>query len=384
MYEEIISLDAGFFFFLTLTYAAQTLTTKPSQINVAAIKASGNFEVDEIGLSFKMGGRLLDRACNEGDMINAGQQIGCLEDAEVQEEVGLREAELEIASAALSELEAGYRVEDIAQAEAVVQRLKAQLSELQAGTRTEEIAAAKAQVKTARADAAKAANDFARQSKLHEKEAISDREFEIVVANRDMTASRLAEAEAHLKLAKEGPRQEQITAASFALAEAETRLNLLKNGPRKETIAQARGRLHQAERALALAKVHLENTLLKSPINGRVLTHNAHPGEYVALGTPVITVANLEKIWLRAFINETEIGLVKIGQEVNVLTDSFPGKEFKGKISFISSEPEFTPKTIQTTKERVKLMYRIKVDMVNPDQELKPGMPGDAVIYLVN
>ena len=99
-------------------------------------------------------------------------------------------------------------------------------------------------------------------------------------------------------------------------------------------------------------------------------------------GTPVITVGDLKKVWLRGYINETDLGRVKVGQKVRVTTDTYPDRIYRGLISFIASQAEFTPKNVQTKKERVKLVYRIKVDIPNPNLELKPGMPADAKILL--
>ena len=153
-------------------------------------------------------------------------------------------------------------------------------------------------------------------------------------------------------------------------------------GPRAEKIAQATARRKQAEAALALAETKLGYARLASPMNGVVLSKNVEAGEFVAPGTPVVTVGDLEHPWLRAYINETDLGRVKHGQRVRVTTDTYPGKVCEGRISFIASEAEFTPKNVQTQKERVKLVYRIKIDVANPELELKPGMPADAEILL--
>ena len=109
-----------------------------------------------------------------------------------------------------------------------------------------------------------------------------------------------------------------------------------------------------------------------------VLSKNIEPGEYVAPGTPVVTVGDLVHVWLRAYIEELDLKRVKPGQKATVSIDS--GDEYQGRVSFIAQEAEFTPKNVQTQKERVKLVYRIKIDVTNPDMELKPGMPADAVI----
>ena len=113
-------------------------------------------------------------------------------------------------------------------------------------------------------------------------------------------------------------------------------------------------------------------------MSGIVIAKHAEPGEYLAPGTPVVTLGDLSKPWLRAYIDETDLGRVQLGGEAAVTTDSYPKKVYPGRISFISSEAEFTPKNVQTEKERVKLVYRVKIELANPDQELKPGMPADA------
>ena len=132
--------------------------------------------------------------------------------------------------------------------------------------------------------------------------------------------------------------------------------------------------------SLELAKTRLGFADLASSINGYVLVKSAEKGEVVQAGAPVFTVADLSDIWLTAYVNETDLGRVKLNQEVDVKTDTYPGKVYKGRISFISQEAEFTPKQIQTTQERVKLVYRIKIRIDNTDLELKPGMPADGYI----
>jgi HlyD family secretion protein len=132
----------------------------------------------------------------------------------------------------------------------------------------------------------------------------------------------------------------------------------------------------------ALAETQLGYATLRAPFSGLVLSKNAEPGEYVSPGTPIVVVGDLEHVWLRAYVEETDLGRVKLGQRAYVTTDTYPGKVYQGRLSFIASEAEFTPRNVQTQKERVKLVYRIKIDIPNPAQELKPGMPADAEIVL--
>jgi len=148
-----------------------------------------------------------------------------------------------------------------------------------------------------------------------------------------------------------------------------------------KTLADAdKANIQALSASFELAKTRLGFAELASPLDGFVLVKSALSGEVVQIGAPVFTVVDLNSIWVTAYINETDLGKVKLNQEAYVVTDTYPGKRYKGWVSFISSEAEFTPKTIQTTEERVKLVYRIKVRVDNSSLELKPGMPADAYI----
>ena len=148
--------------------------------------------------------------------------------------------------------------------------------------------------------------------------------------------------------------------------------------------AIAQANINQAKANLGLSRVNLSYTVLRAPSAGVVTVREAELGEVVSPGTPVVTLADLDHIWLRAYIAETDLGRIAWGQQATITTDTYPGKQYRGHISFISSTAEFTPKSVQTTKERVTLVYRIKIDIDNPNHELKPGMPADARIELAS
>lgn len=293
-----------------------------------ALLLSGNLELTDAQLGFKVGGRVVERLVDEGDRVEAGQLVARLDDAEQQDQLALRQAELTAAEAVLAELEAGSRPQDIA--------------------------AVAAALRSAEAERDRVRLDFARARELRQRDVIADREFEAA--------------------------QAQLKVAEARAAEAAERLKLVQEGPRAETIAQARARVAQARAAVALANTLLANTRLASPLTGIVLSRHVEPGEFVAPGTPVVTVGDTRRMWVRAYLNQTDLGRVRHGQQVAVRVDSFPGREFPGTVSYIASEAEFTPKTVQTPKERVKLVFRLKVDVANPDDALKAGMPADVVI----
>jgi len=124
----------------------------------------------------------------------------------------------------------------------------------------------------------------------------------------------------------------------------------------------------------------IDNAVITSPIDGVVLEKNLEIGEIAFPGSPVLTVADIEDTWIKIYVNEIEMGRVKLGQKAVVTVDSFQGRDFPGNVVSISNRAEFTPKTIQTKDERVKLMFAVKIAVPNPNQDLKPGMPADAYI----
>jgi membrane fusion protein YbhG len=140
----------------------------------------------------------------------------------------------------------------------------------------------------------------------------------------------------------------------------------------------AKASIENAKQSLKLAQIILDHTILRAPFDGVITVRQAELGEIMVPGTPVATLADLDHIWLRAYINETDIGKVRLDEPAVVTTDTYPDKIYKGRVSFISSSAEFTPKSVETHAERVTLVYRIKIDIDNPSHELVPGMPADA------
>ncbi len=128
----------------------------------------------------------------------------------------------------------------------------------------------------------------------------------------------------------------------------------------------------------------IDNAIILSPINGTVLLRNLEPGEMAFPGAPILTIADLSSAWIKIYVSEMKLGFVKLGQKANIYIDSYPDRAFPGRVVSISDRAEFTPKTIQTREERVKLMFAIKIALDNPEQILKPGMPADAEILIGN
>ncbi len=347
------------------------------------IRLSGTMEVTSVAPGFRIPGWLLERLVNEGERVEAGQLIGRLDDAELLRKVEQKRHEVAAVAAELAELEAGWRPEEVAAAAAVVEQNRARLAELEAGARPQELAAARAAVRRAEAEAEFRDVELKRITGLVTSAAATRQALDSARASATMAAAMLDEARQSEELVREGPRREAIKQARARLEQSRQNWELARQGARGEVIDRARARLGQAREALALAEIELGYAQLRSPLSGTVLAEHAEAGEMVAAGAPIVSVANLSNIWLRAYLDESDLGRVKLGQKARLTTDTFPGKRYDGRVSFIASEAEFTPKSVQTAKERVKLVYRVKIVADNPAGELKPGMPVDAEILEV-
>jgi len=294
----------------------------------SVVEISGNIEAHESVVGFKVQGRLVELPVEEGQSVKTGDLLARLDRNDYQQQVNVDEA--------------------------TVNTREAELKLSLAGSRIQEKKAAEQAFIDARADLDLKKLDFQRYDALFRKDEVSGQ-------IRDTAATNLKRAQATFERAKQNYDQ-------------------VLEGVRKEQIAINRASVHTARQALDLSRIRLGYTTLLAPATGVVLVRQAELGEVMAPGTPVVTIADLDHLWMRGYISETDLGKVRQGQAATVKTDTYPGKVYKGRVSFISSKAEFTPKSVETHKERVTLVYRIKIDLDNPNHELKPGMPADAVI----
>ena len=357
------------------------------------IPVSGNIEVTTVDGSFKIPGKIERLGVEEGDKVSEGQFIASLEHRDLIAQKAKAEATLEAAQSRVPTLQKNIELQDqstleeVSQAEAAAHAAHARLQQLLAGSRPQEIQAAKAGLDQAQADLVKRKADMERAEKLFKSNFISAQEWDSAINAYDVAAANLKKVQENYALVVEGPRREEIDAARALWEQAQAALKLAKahrlqvEVSRKELLT-AQAQIKEASMAMAVIETQIGYTRLVAPLSGVVLVKNAEAGEFVVPGGAVVSLGDVEKPWLKAFINENDLGRVKLGQKVSVTTDSYPGKVYPGKITFLSSEAEFTPKNVQTAKERVKLVYRIKVSLENPHGELKPGMPADAKIHL--
>jgi HlyD family secretion protein len=293
---------------------------------------SGNIEAHESVVGFKVQGRVVELPVEEGQPVKAGDLLARLDQTDYRQQVSIDEAMVKNREAELNLSLSGSRVQE---------KNSAEQAAMDAGA-TLELSIA----------------DARRFQALYEKDEVS-------AQIRDTYATNLKRAQA----AYERSRQN---------------LNMVNEGVRREQIAINQAAVQTARQTLGLSKIRLGYTTLFAPTAGVALVRHAEIGEIMTVGTPVVTIADLDHLWLRGYIGETEIGKIKLGQPVIIKSDTFPGKSYAGTISFISSQAEFTPKSVETHKERVTLVYRVKINLDNSTHELKPGMPADAYTKTVS
>jgi HlyD family secretion protein len=301
-----------------------------NQDNPEVISASGTIEAVEVNVASKTAGQVDRLMVEEGARVQSGDILAAIDSTSLEIQLRQAEAGVALADAQLELLLKGARIEDIRQAEGALRQAEANL-------------------KLAEDEHTRIENLFAKQS--------------ATAQQKDNTETRLAVAKAQHEVAKQA-------------------LQKLERFARPEEIKQARARLEQAAAGRDLLKKTIADSTIISPTSG-IITHKAvEQGEYVGPGMTLLTVADLANVRLEIFVPELELGKIRLGQSADVTIDSYPGRAFRGEVIFISPQAEFTPKNIQTREERVKLVYRVKIGIPNPENILKPGMPADAEINL--
>ena len=285
----------------------------------ATILVSGNIEAHQAVLGFKtVQSTIVELPFDEGKWVDTGTLIARLDDSDYRQQVAVNAATLEMQKRQLAAAE----------------------KNLVAAQRTVEFDAADLEFREA---------EYKRADFLLQKGAGT-------VEQRDQTYALFRQSQA-----------------------AHQRDQALENASQRQ-VELAQANIHTAEENLKLSQIVLGYTVLRAPFSGVIQVRQAELGEVMVPGTPVVTLADLDHVWLRAYINETDIGKIRYDQPATVTTDTYPGKTYKGRVSFISSNAEFTPKSVETHAERVTLVYRIRIDIYNPTHELVPGMPADATL----
>jgi HlyD family secretion protein len=352
---------------------------------------SGTLEATEAELSFQATGRVADIPVDEGQSVEKDEILAILDRSEYLARYDQAKANLDAAKADLARLELNLETYkktlpvDVERAQAGVNALKAQVDQMEAGYRSQDIAKADYNLGSLKASMEIALKNKERYDRLFADNIVSEKEYDSATLQYETALKAYEGAKANMDQMKEGYRVEDVRVAKAKLLEGEAllkqaRTNLSRIDMTEKEVEAARAKVEAVEAAFKLAETQLDYMELTAPFKGIITSRNIEPGEVVSLGREVFSLADLSSIELKIFVSETDIGRIKPGQRVEVTVDSLPEKVFEGKVSFISSEAEFTPKIIQTHKERVKLVYLVKVLIPNKNLDLKPGMPADARI----
>jgi membrane fusion protein YbhG len=290
----------------------------------------GNVDIRQVQLAFHATGRVRQLLFEEGDPVKSGQLVGELDPVRYRAAVGQAAGELATQRQTLARLLAGSRPEEIEQARARVRAAEATLKDAQA----------------------------------------TYQRTEALVRDQYLSRQKLDNDEKSLK------------SAAANLDDAHQALALAIEGPRKEDIAAARARVKADEAALNLAERQLFDTKLYAPSPGVIQDRILEPGDMAFPETPVYTLALTNPVWVRAYISEPDLGKINLGMSAEVSTDSYPGKVYEGWVGFISPTAEFTPKPVETTDVRTKLVYQVRIYVCNPQNELRLGMPATVLIPL--
>lgn len=357
------------------------------------LRLSGNIEFNKIDISFKVAGKLLELNAEEGGNVKKGSVLARLDRDQLTRIRERDSATVLAAESQLVQLQTGIRFQkemtlsETMLRQSEIRQTRAKLQELLDGARPQDLAQARATLEDLRGLRDQAAKELARAQQLIEKEDISQNQFDQAQTRFNSLSAQVRAGEERLSLLTEGPRKTDIESARAAVARAEAALRMTEAQKmevlrREEDLAARRADVARAKSGVSVIDSQLDDLVAISPVDGVVLTKSADPGEVLAAGTPILSLGDIDHPWLRGYVPQSKLGQIQLGMRVSVSSDSYPGKTYKGRISFIASEAEFTPKQIQTSEERVKLVYRIKVDLENPNRELKLNMPVDGVIDL--
>jgi multidrug resistance efflux pump len=339
-------------------------------------RVSGFIEADEIRLGSRVGGRVAEVMVEEGARVEAGATLIRLEPFDLAAEKQRAAATLAAREAELARLSAGLRPEEVAQAEARYQRLQATLEELTAGPRTQEIEAARGRLRVAEAQRRLAQENFSRETRLMQTNASTQENLDRATEALHAAEGSVTAAQEELNLLEAGTREETLRAARAQVEEARLAWELAKQGFREEEIAKARAARDAAAAALEAINQRMAELEIKSPVAGVVEALELQPGDLAPAGSPVLSIMDVSHLWVRGYVPENRLDLA-VGQRMRVTVDSFPGREFAAELTFISRQAEFTPSNVQTPEERVKQVFRIKVELREGLDVLRAGMAAD-------
>ncbi|MCX5770441.1 MAG: HlyD family efflux transporter periplasmic adaptor subunit [Candidatus Hydrogenedentes bacterium] len=337
------------------------------------LAVAGQVEAVTVSAGSRVGGRVLEVLVKEGRQVVKGDVLVKLETDEADAALAAVRAKLAQADATVEKLKTGARPEEIQQAEAAAEQARQRYKIAQQATRPEDKSAAIAMEDAARAQRDQAKSDFDRIEPLYKAQAVSQQRYDQAQHALEAAQAQLQAAKDRRKLAEEGARSEEIEAARAAAQQAQAALDLLKNGARKEDIDAAQAVRDSAAADVDRAEVNLRESIITAPRNGVVESLDIHPGDLVKPG-PVVTIADVDDLEMFVYVSAAMLGYLRLGQDVTLTADAYPGETFKGTISYIAPTGEFTPRNLQTQEERVQQVFGVKIKMGSFGGRIRAGM----------
>lgn len=349
------------------------------QSQPAAFVVSGFVEADDIRVGSRVGGRVEGVRVGEGQRVHPGDTLFTLDPFDWQERLLEAKAQLAAVASEHARLAAGNRQEETAQARAKRDRAAATLEKLIAGPRVREIEIARERGKMAQADLELAESEFERVKNLREEASAAKVEYDKAVRELKRSQAESAAAGQELALLEEGTRKEELAEARATLAEAEAGLRLSEQGFRTEDVAKAAAQVEAARAQVAAIETQMKELTVVAPCDCVVESIRLRPGDLVAPNAPAVTLLDGSRLWVRTYVPEFRLGEIRLGQHVPVRVDGFPQRRFRGRVSFLATEGEFTPRNIQTPEERSKQVFRAKVTLEDGLDILRVGMGADVL-----
>ncbi len=349
-----------------------------SQHRITPAHASGFIEADEIRLGSRVGGRVLQVLVQEGQHVERGQVLVRLEPFDLKARLAQAQAALSAQQADYQRLSAGLRPEEIAQRTARVDRLTATVDKLKAGPLAEEIKSSQSRFQLAEAQFDRARKGYERTMALANRDtgAVSRDEIDLATESLRVAEAGLEVRREELVLMKKGTRIEDVAAAQAELVEAAQAKQLAEAGFRTEEIAQAMAMVQSAEAAVAAIQSQIDELDIKAGVGGVVDAIQLRPGDLVPANSPVLTLIDTSRLWIRVYVPENQLD-IQIGERLVVTVDSYPIQEFFADVTYVSNHAEFTPRNVQTADERAKQVFRVKLDLQDRSNRLRPGMSAD-------
>ncbi len=335
---------------------------------------SGTVEARTISVGSRTGGRVKDVTVHEGDRVAAGQELLTLEPGDLEAQRLQAQAQLEQARANLEKLEKGSRPEEIEQAKAKAQTAAAAFEEAKHGARSEEIQGANSRLIALQVAVDKAQLDADRAHKLVSTGAISQAEVDNAESALRGAIAQRDNAKQSLDELQNGERKEDIAQAAARAQEAQASAKLVVAGSRVEDLKAARAVVDGAQGKLDQIRVMIDELAVRSPRPARVESLDLRPGDILAPNATAATLLEDDQLYVRIYVPETRIGLIKVGEEVPITVDSFPGRAFKGVVEHINSVGEYSPRNLQTADERADQVFATRIGLREGGDELRAGM----------